>query len=79
MAAGKLNYIVVYEGMSQVFGCASKKIALESAPPEGYSVDQKSVLFITYDPDGKALSVYKLPEEEVRSAELKTKKKNENE
>lgn len=74
MAAGKLNYIVVYEGMSQVFGCASKKIALESPPPEGYTIKQKSVLFISYDPDNKKLSVYKVPDEEVQNAEIKLKK-----
>lgn len=78
MAAGKLNYVVVYDGLSQVFGCASKKIALESAPPEGYSLDQKKILFITFEPDQKSLCVYEVPKEEVMSAEIK-KKKNENE
>lgn len=75
MAAGKLNYIVVYDGLSQVFGCASKKIALESAPPEGYSIKDKRVLFIAYQPDSNQLSVYKVPDEEVQQAEIKTKKK----
>lgn len=78
MAAGKLNYIVVYKGLSQVFGCASKKIALESAPPEGYNISDKKILFITFEPDSNNLCVYEVPEEEVLSAEIK-KKKQENE
>lgn len=78
MAAGKLNYIVVYDGLSQVFGCASKKIALESAPPEGYSLKDKKILFITYQPDSNKLCVHKVSDEEVQQAEIK-KKKQENE
>jgi hypothetical protein len=78
MAAGKLNYIVTYEGLSQVFGCASKKIALESPPPEGYSLSQKKILFITFEPDKNNLCVYEVPKEEILGAEIK-KKKNDNE
>jgi hypothetical protein len=78
MAAGKLNYIVVYNGLSQVFGCASKKIALESAPPEGYSIEDKHILFVTFEPDSDNLCVYEVPKEEVLGAEIK-KKKQENE
>lgn len=78
MAAGKLNYIVVYKGLSQVYGCASKKIALESAPPDGASMKDKKVLFVTFEPDNENLCVYQVPDEEVQSAEIK-KKKQENE
>ena len=46
MAASKLNYIVVYKNHSQVYGCSSKKIALESPPPEGYTNDDKRILFM---------------------------------
>ena len=76
MAAGKLNYIVTYEGLSQVFGCASKKIALESPPPEGYSLKQKNVLFITFEPDKNNLCVYQVSQEEVMEAEIKSKKQS---
>lgn len=76
MAAGKLNYIVVYNGLSQVFGCASKKIALESAPPEGYSLKDKKILFVTFEPDNENLCVYEVPEQEVQTAEIKKKKQN---
>jgi hypothetical protein len=76
MAAGKLNYVVVYNGLSQVFGCASKKIALESAPPEGYSLKDKKILFITFEPDSENLCVYEVPEQEVQTAEIKKKKQD---
>lgn len=77
MAAGKLNYIVMYKNSSQVFGSASKKIALESPPPEGCKLEDKRVLFVSYEPDTENLSVYKLPDEEVQNAEIKEKKQNE--
>ena len=76
MAAGKLNYVVVYNGLSQVFGCASKKIALESAPPEGYSLKDKKILFITFEPDSENLCVYEVPVQEVQTAEIKKKKQD---
>lgn len=74
MAAGKLNYIVVYKNTSQVYGCASKKIALESEPPEGCTLADKKVLFVTFEPDSEHLSVYQIPDEEVQNAEIKKKK-----
>ena len=74
MAASKVNYIVIYDGHSQVYGCSSKKIALESAPPEGCSIKDKKVLFVTFEPDNSNLSAYKVSDEEVFSAEIKEKK-----
>ena len=81
MAASKVNYVVIYAGHSQVYGCSSKKIALESAPPEGCSLEDKKVLFITFEPDTNQLSVYKVDKEEVLNADIKEKKekKTENE
>jgi hypothetical protein len=81
VAASKVNYLVIYSGHSQVYGCSSKKIALESAPPEGCSMADKKVLFITFEPDTNNLSVYKVDDEEVQSADIKEKKekKTENE
>jgi hypothetical protein len=74
LAASKVNYIVIYDGHSQVYGCSSKKIALESAPPEGCSIKDKKVLFVTFEPDNSNLSAYKVSDEEVFSAEIKEKK-----
>lgn len=81
MAASKVNYVVIYSGHSQVYGCSSKKIALESAPPEGCTLEDKRVLFITFEPDTNQLSVYKVDQEEVLNADIKEKKekKTENE
>lgn len=81
MAASKVNYIVIYNGHSQVYGCSSKKIALESAPPEGCSINDKKILFITFQPDTSDLCVYEIPQEEILEAEIKEKKekKKENE
>lgn len=74
MAASKVNYIVIYDGHSQVYGCSSKKIALESAPPEGCSIKDKKVLFITFEPDNSNLSAYKVSDEEVFCADIKERK-----
>jgi len=76
VAASKVNYLVIYSGHSQVYGCSSKKIALESAPPEGCSMADKRVLFITFEPDTNNLSVYKVDDEEVQGADIKERKEN---
>jgi hypothetical protein len=62
--AAKLNYILVYKDHSQVYGCSSKKIAIESPPPEGYSVDDKNVFFITFEPDTDSISIHKVNNQE---------------
>jgi hypothetical protein len=77
MAAGKLNYIVVHKKSSQVYGSASKKIALESPPPDGCKLEDKRIYFITHEPDTGDLVVYQVPHDEVINAELKEKKANE--
>jgi len=58
MPASKLNYIVVYKNHSQVYGCSSKKIAIESPPPEGYSENDKKILFVSFEPDTDNLCAY---------------------
>jgi hypothetical protein len=74
VAASKVNYIIVYDNHSQVYGCSSKKIALESPPPEGSTLKDKKVFFITLEPDTQNLAVYKLDQDEVLGAEIKEKK-----
>ena len=64
MPAAKLNYILVYKEHSQIYGCSSKKIAMESPPPEGYSVDDKNVFFITFEPDTDSISIHKVDNQE---------------
>jgi len=80
MPASKLNYIVVYKNHSQVYGCSSKKIALESPPPDGYSEKDKRILFVTFEPDTDNLCAYtvsgeSIDEEDVVIAETKKVKK----
>lgn len=71
MAAQKLNYVILYKGESQVYGSASKDIALQSPPPAGVELTDKRILFITYQPDNEILSVHQVPIEEVMNAEIK--------
>jgi hypothetical protein len=75
MAASKLNYLVVYKNHSQVYGCSSKKIAIESPPPEGYAEEDKNILFVTFEPDTDNLCVYKVDKEEEIITTSKRKKK----
>jgi len=80
MPASKLNYIVVYKNHSQVYGCSSKKIAIESPPPEGYSEKDKRILFVTLEPDTDSLCAYvtsadDLPEESTEAKKTKKKAK----
>lgn len=77
MPASKVNYLVIYSGESQVYGSGSKEIALQSPPPSGLSLEDKRVLFVTFQPDSDELSVHMLPQEEVMNAEIKYPTKKE--
>jgi len=70
MPANKTNFLVIYEGCSQVYGAGSEKIALASPPPSGYSIEDKHILFVTYEPDNEKLSVHEIPREKVETAEI---------
>lgn len=74
MPASKLNYIVVYKNHSQVYGCSSKKIAIESPPPEGYSEDDKKILFVSFEPDSDNLCAYLVSKEDIVEEEIEIKK-----
>lgn len=73
MPANKINYIVLYRGESQVFGTASKQIALETPPPTGIPIEDKHILFVSFQPDNNILVVHPLPRDEVVNAPLKIK------
>jgi hypothetical protein len=74
--ASKLNYLVVYKNHSQVYGCSSKKIAVESPPPDGYTEQDKQILFISMEPDTDNLCVYPVDNFlEDQETEKKRKKK----
>jgi hypothetical protein len=75
MPASKLNYIVVYKNHSQVYGCSSKKIAIESPPPDGYSEKDKRILFVTFEPDTDNLCAYTVSSETTDEEEIVETKK----
>lgn len=70
MPANKTNFLVLYEGCSQVYGAGSEKIALASPPPSGYSIEDKHILFVTYEPDNSVLSVHEIPKDKVEEADI---------
>jgi len=74
MPASKLNYIVVYKNHSQVYGCSSKKIAIESPPPDGYTEDDKRILFASFEPDTDNLCVYLVSKDDIFEEETEIKK-----
>lgn len=69
MPASKLNYLIVYKNHSQVYGCSSKKIAIESPPPESYSEQDKNIFFVAFEPDTDNICLYKIEEENVKETE----------
>lgn len=77
MPATKVNYIVTYEGHSQVYAAGKKEIALSSPPPPGCDLNGKRIFFIAMEPDAEVLSVYQVPKEEVMNAEILEKKAKE--
>ena len=62
-----------------MYGTATKKIALETPPPEEIPIEDKRILFVSFEPDNEVLTVHPIPQEEVINAELKypTKKTKE--
>jgi len=75
MPASKLNYIIVYDNHSQVYGSSSDKIAIESPPPEGVSEKDKHIFFITYEPDTQNVCVHKLDPKNTDAIENKSNKR----
>jgi hypothetical protein len=71
MPAQRLNYVVIHKGQSQVYGSSSKEIALTTPLPPGVKLEDREVLFITYQPDNEVLSVHRVPKDEVVGADLK--------
>ncbi len=78
MAASKCNYILVYPNHSQVYSCASKKTAIDSLPPEGYTIEDKRILFATFEPDTNSFCVYPVSPDELEATETKTIRKKRN-
>jgi hypothetical protein len=68
--AQKINYLVLYPHDAQVYGCSSRDIALQSPPPEGFSLDEKKVFFVSVEPENGNIVWYQLPKEEIINAEI---------
>lgn len=69
MPASKLNYIVVYKNHSQIYGSSTKKIAVDSPPPEGLSTEDKNIFFITFEPENDNICLHKIEEKENNEQE----------
>lgn len=68
MAASSCNYLVIYDGINQVYSAASEETALKSIPPKDMAIEDKHVFFITWEPDNKKLVVYEVDKKEVYDA-----------
>jgi hypothetical protein len=83
MPAVKANYLVIFKGDSQVYASKGEDKALETPPPPGCTIEDKRVWFISHEPDTNKITLRRVPQDKVESAELKhrkvTKKKDENE
>lgn len=60
MPASKLNYLVVYNNHSQVYGTGTKKIAVDTPPPDGLTENDKHVFFVTFEPDTQNICLSKV-------------------
>jgi hypothetical protein len=67
--ASKLNYIVVYKNHSQIYGSSTKKIAVDSPPPEGLTAEDKNIFFITFEPENDNICLHKIEEKENNEQE----------
>jgi hypothetical protein len=47
---------------------------LESPPPEGYTNEDKRILFATFEPDTSSLCVYPVSLDDIELEEVKVKK-----
>ena len=83
MAAGKANYLIVWEKSAQVYSTANLVTALNTPLPKGCSEEDKHILFCSYLPDEKTMYVYPLTDQQIEEAvsDMQTKldKKEKNE
>jgi hypothetical protein len=79
MPANKMNYLVVWKGLSQTYGTSSKEVALSSPPPKGFTLDDKFIFFVSWEPDSQCMVTRPIDKEEIMNAELvfpKSRKKD---
>lgn len=64
-----------------MYGTATIDTALSTPPPDGFTLEDKVVLFVTQQPDTDELMVKAIPQKTVLEAEIKqpkTKKSKDN-
>ena len=54
-----------------MYGTATKEIALQTPPPDGIPLENKRVLFVSFEPDNETLTVHPLPLDDIMNAELR--------
>lgn len=68
MAANRCNYLVIYDGESQIYGCGSKEVALATPPPSpDIPLESKHIYFVTHHPDTGEVLAHELPPDEVHN------------
>jgi hypothetical protein len=75
MAAGKANYLIVWEKSAQVYSATSIKTALNTPIPKGCEEEDKHILFLSYLPDEELLKVYPLTDEQIEKARAEVQQK----
>lgn len=75
MPAARCNYIVVYDNSPQVFSSSTLETILKGDPPKNCTIDQRSILFLSYFPDEKELKVFEVTPEEVALEEKRLEDK----
>lgn len=57
-----------------MYSATNLETALSTPPPDGYTLEDKAVLFVTQQPDTDELIVRPLPKEKIIGAEIKQPK-----
>lgn len=58
-----------------MYGAASKETALATPVPDGTTLEDRRIFFVTFMPDDETLTVHKVPDEEVQGADVRVLKR----
>lgn len=75
--AVRTNYIIVFKQDNQVYGAGTRENALEMPPPDGMTLEDKRIFFLTYQTDNDSLVIHQMPKDEIVNAEIKLRKPRE--
>lgn len=68
---------MVFKKDNQVWGAGTRESALETPPPDGMTLEDKRVFFVTYQTDNDSLVIHQIPKDEIMNAEIRHKKPRE--